>query len=156
MTFYRKLQADTDRREKGGERERERHTTCNNCCIHMYNTYSHVRHLHGHTSRCDSARRVFDMFSVTVKCSLCAHANMTGMHTNQRNGNGPVDGFIKQINLRKMQLLSVLMRNHSTNSNIPRSSSHWCPFLIEQLLCKRKKQMSILFRVRNILSQSHK
>jgi len=31
-------------------------------------------------SRSDRARRVFDVFSVTVKCPLCAYANMTGAY----------------------------------------------------------------------------
>jgi len=31
-------------------------------------------------NRSDSARRVFDVFSVTVKCPLCAYADMTGAY----------------------------------------------------------------------------
>ncbi|KAL0128256.1 hypothetical protein PUN28_003488 [Cardiocondyla obscurior] len=46
-------------------------------------TYSHVRHLHSHTSRSDSARRVFDMFSVTAKYPLCTHIRGYDRHEPQ-------------------------------------------------------------------------
>lgn len=148
--------------QRRGEREREREgeSACNNCCMRTY-IYSHVRHLHGHTSRSDSARRVFDMFSVIAKCPLCAHADMTGIHTSQRNGNGPVGGHCKT---NKSWKDAIAKRRFFFDAQ---SQSKWqynlvnlvfqsvCIFNYKRLLRKRGSKCPF-YSWKHSLSQSHK